>query len=217
MIVKVCGMKEPENIRKLGELRPDYIGFIFYPHSKRFFGSPDPKILDPLHPATKKVGVFVNESMEQIARVVSRYQLDAVQLHGDETSEFCCSFAEFLARTKEGRTVELIKAFGLAAGFDFSRLSAFENCVDYFLFDTPTPVYGGSGEQFDWTLLRDYSGTTPFFLSGGLGPENTGAIRTLTEPAPYGIDLNSRFETEPGIKDIEKLKLVLEIVRDGDL
>lgn len=209
MIIKVCGMREPENIRELAELKPDYVGFIFYPHSKRFFGSPDPAVLDPLGPDIKRTGVFVNETMENIAAAVNRYRLDAVQLHGDESPEFCSSLIKFLDNMQRGKT-ELIKAFGITAGFDFSMLTEYDSYADYFLFDTRTASYGGSGEPFNWKLLANYTGTKPFFLSGGLSPENTGAIRALEQPALYGVDLNSRFETGPGIKDIAKLKLVFE-------
>jgi phosphoribosylanthranilate isomerase len=208
MIIKVCGMRQPGNIRELQELKPDYIGFIFYPQSKRFVGTPEPEIFKSISPEIKKTGVFVNETLDEIADKVIRYNLDAVQLHGRETIGFCRSFRKFMQNMQTNKRVEIIKALGIDAEFDFGSLGEYEDVIDYFLFDTKTPDHGGSGLTFDWSLLEKYRGRKPYFLSGGLSADHIRNITDLKDVRLYGLDLNSRFETEPGLKDIVALKTV---------
>ena len=214
MIIKVCGMKEPENIRQLAELNVDYMGFIFYPLSKRFAGAPDKHVLTSLPTSIKKTGVFVDANIEVIADKVNYYQLDAVQLHGAESPEFCRSLKKVLQNVCGGKSVELIKALGIFPGFNFNDLEVFQEEVDYFLFDTKTAGHGGSGISFDWNILKEYVGSKPYFLSGGISAENVDGITDFADHHLYGVDLNSRFETEPGIKDISKLESVFQLIRD---
>lgn len=207
-------MSEPNNITELVELKPDYMGFIFYSQSKRYIGNLHPDTLASISPSTKKTGVFVNEAMDVMADQVIEYDLDAVQLHGDESAEFCRSFKKFLQNMQTEKHVELIKAFGVDEGFDFSVLDGYEDFVDYFLFDTRTTDYGGSGFTFDWKILENYRGQKPYFLSGGLSLENIDGISEIRDMRFHGIDLNSKFEVKAGVKDINKLRSVFEKVRN---
>lgn len=213
MIIKVCGMREPENIRELAELGPDYVGFIFYLHSKRFVGDLHADATTSVSPTSKKTGVFVNETMDAIADAVIQHDLDAVQLHGDESAEFCRTFRKFIHNMQTEKYVEIIKAFGISEEFDFSTLESYEDFVDYYLFDTKTAEHGGSGIPFDWSILENYKGRKPYFLSGGLNEENVEGIREINDVRLYGVDLNSKFETEPGVKDINKLRNVFDKIR----
>ncbi len=213
-MIKVCGMRDAVNIGQIAELKPDYAGFIFYPDSKRFIGTPGEELFESINSPVKKVGVFVNEAMDVMADKVLQYQLDAVQLHGNETHEFCRSFRKFLDNMQTGKHVEIIKAFGVWEGFDFETLFNYESFVDYFLFDTKTVLHGGSGVEFDWGLLKNYNGIKPYFLSGGLSLENIKMITVLKDPRLYGVDLNSKFEVEPGIKDIDMLRLAFKLIRN---
>lgn len=206
-------MREPENIRELLELKPDYVGFIFYAHSKRFVGGFHADALASIFTSTKKTGVFVNETMDAMADKVIKYDLDAVQMHGDESAEFCRSFRKFLRKVQTEKHVEIIKAFGVSEGFDFGILASYEDFVDYFLFDTKTTEHGGSGVSFDWSILENYHGRKPYFLSGGLSPDNIHGIKGIKDIRFYGVDLNSRFEIDAGVKDIDKLTSVFEIIR----
>jgi len=197
MKIKVCGLKEPENILAVAGLNPDYVGFIRYAKSQRFSEELPADILKQLTPDIIKTGVFVNESIDAINSLIKQYELGAVQLHGDETPKFCSEF--------KGK-VEVLKAFGVDENFDFEALNDYAHSVDYFLFDTKTAAHGGSGKSFNWALLDNYRLDIPFFLSGGLSLENLEEIKNIKHPAFYGVDLNSRFETAPGLKDIDKLK-----------
>ncbi|MHB1179700.1 MAG: phosphoribosylanthranilate isomerase [Daejeonella sp.] len=214
MIIKVCGMRDPANIKDLSELKPDYMGFIFYSDSKRFIGNAGAELLASVDSMVKRAGVFVNEAMDVIADKVLQYQLDAVQLHGEEAPEFCRSLRKFLRNMQTEKHVEIIKAFGVSEEFDFDGLSAYEDFVDYFLFDTKTVLHGGSGVEFDWNLLKKYNGIKPYFLSGGLSHEHINMIKLLKDTRLYGLDLNSRFEVEPGMKNIEMLRLAFELIRN---
>lgn len=215
MIIKVCGMREPDNIRDLVELSPDYMGLIFYPHSKRYMKGLDTSSMKSIPPTIKKTGVFVNESMDAMADEVIQYELDAIQLHGEESAEFCRSFRKFLHNMQTEKHVEIIKAFGISEGFDFTALNDYEDYVDYFLFDTKTDDHGGSGLAFDWSILENYKGKKPYFLSGGLSQENIHGIKDLKDVRFHGVDLNSRFENEAGLKDINKLRDVFERIRSS--
>ncbi len=195
MKLKICGLKYSENIIQVAALQPDYMGFIFYEKSKRFVG--EDFVMPEIDSKIKKTGVFVNSDINYIKEKIKKHDLQAVQLHGSESAELC-----------EGLkgSVEVIKVFGVDESFDFNVLKAYENVCDYFLFDTKTAEYGGSGKQFDWNVLNKYKLNVPFFLSGGIGLEEIEKVQRLKLNV-YALDLNSKFETEPGLKDIEKLKV----------
>lgn len=196
MKVKVCGITNPRNLLQLSMLRLDMIGYNFYPDSKRFVGEDMLLSLVAIPTSIKKVGVFVNASLEYIKEQQETYKLDYVQLHGDENLDM------IKAATK---LAPVIKVFRITNDFDFTSTSAFSS-ADLFLFDTYTKSYGGSGERFDWRKLKDYKGEKPFILAGGIGPEDVTAILKINHPQFYGVDINSGFETAPGIKDTKKVK-----------
>ena len=199
MIVKVCGMRDAENIRQLETLGIDWMGMIFWPKSKRYVSTPP--VYLPQH--VRKVGVFVDASLDAIRQHVEDYQLDIVQLHGQESPDML----------KVLKPLTLIKAFNIATPEDLQKTEPYEGLADYFLFDTKGKSVGGNGEKFDWSVLDNYQGETPFLLSGGIGSEDMQDVKTFHHPKCIGIDLNSRFETEPGLKDITKLKQFLEAIR----
>lgn len=213
MKIKVCGMRNPQNIKSLAELNPDYIGLIFYPESKRFVSDPDQAVLSSLPSSIKLTGVFVDEKEEEVLKKVIHYGLSAVQLHGKETPLYCKNLRRMFKSQLPDVKIDLIKAFGVYQGFDFSTLEAYNDVVDYFLFDTKTSEHGGSGIAFDWTILDQYAGEKMFFLSGGLSPENIEGIFNLATNKIHALDLNSKFETEPGLKNIESLKSAFQLIR----
>lgn len=195
MKLKICGLKDPENIKEVAALKPDYMGFIFYPQSKRFVGNDFD--MPEINPSIKKVGVFVNESKSTVLEKIGKHKLDYVQLHGNESAEFCAELSKSFTK--------IIKAFGIDENFDLLSLRGYENHCEYFLFDTKTPEFGGSGKSFDKSILNKYKLSKPYFLSGGIGMEE---IASIGHPVSkyFAIDVNSKFEIEPGIKDINKLK-----------
>ncbi len=213
MKIKVCGMRDPQNILSLAELKPDYMGLIFYPQSKRYVADPDKKILASLPASISLTGVFVDEPLDQIIQRVIDYDLKVVQLHGGESPGYCMNLRTKLNELRPAKLIELIKAFGIYPGFDFSTLEPYNEVVDYFLFDTKTSEHGGSGIAFDWAILDQYQGEKQFFLSGGLSPENIKGLFNLATKKIYALDLNSRFETEPGVKNIESLRSAFKLVR----
>ena len=192
---KVCGMRDTTNICEALEINPDYMGFIFYPKSKRYVEKNRFDINQIDFKSTQKVGVFVNESIDTILSKVKQYQLDLVQLHGDEPPVFCTRLYN--------QGVPYIKAFGIDESFDFSRMSEYKQAA-FFILDTASKQYGGTGQTFNWQLLNEYTADTPFFLSGGLGLDEIQQIPS--HPMLVGIDINSRFEKEPAIKNISDLK-----------
>ena len=200
MMIKVCGMRDAENIREVEALGIDLMGFIFWPKSSRYVSERP----DYLPRQAKRVGVFVDEDTETIQQMADDYALDFIQLHGHESPEQI-SHLSFLRPH-----LSIIKAFSIATAEDLAQVSAYEGQVDYFLFDTKGPSVGGNGTQFDWQVLTHYHGQTPFLLSGGIGPEDAERIRAFHHPQCIGIDLNSRFELSPGLKDINKLKTFLQ-------
>lgn len=202
MKVKVCGMKYPENMQALAAIPVDMMGMIFYEKSLRYAGNPDAEEINALPPSILKVGVFVDASIAYIADKTERYQLRMVQLHGHESPVFCKELK------KQG--ILIIKAFPVEEPDDLKKCLFYDNCCDYYLFDTRTPQYGGSGKKFDWKILSAYQGEKPFFLSGGIAPEDAKAIGQLNYPPLFAVDLNSRFEQSPGLKDIDKIKLFLK-------
>ena len=219
MIIKVCGMRDPENIREVGGLGVDWIGMIFFAGSPRKIMDNGQWTMDNfdkrysncqlsiVNCQLKRVGVFVNASFEELTETAALFRLDYLQLHGNETPEDCHALQK--------RGYSLIKAFSVATADDLERTSAYEGRVDYFLFDTKCDNYGGSGKQFDWSVLEAYHGETPFLLSGGLRPESAEAIRCFHHPRLAGIDLNSGFEIEPGLKDVEKLKRFIHDIKQA--
>ena len=185
-------MRDADNIREVEALGIDMMGFIFWPKSSRYV-SERPNYMPT---KCKRVGVFVDEDIEQVKRTADEYQLDMIQLHGHERPDYI--------RQLSGRKV--IKAFNIATSADLEATKPYEDIVDYFLFDTKGKSVGGNGAKFDWTVLADYVGETPFLLSGGIGPDDAARIRSFHHSQLAGIDLNSRFEITPGLKDINKLK-----------
>ena len=198
MKLKVCGMKFIENIEQVSGLYPDYMGFIFYEKSKRNFEGVIPK----LPKSIKKTGVFVNEYLEIVISLVEEYQLEAIQLHGDETVTYIKQLKTHLP------SIEIIKVFGIKDEFNFDVLTPFLPLVDYFLFDTKGKERGGNGFQFDWSVLEAYPYEKPFFLSGGIGSKDVLAIQKIIDSnVPiYALDINSKFEIEPGLKNINEVK-----------
>ena len=190
MFVKICGLKDERQVAELDGL-VDCVGFIFYSKSKRFVQS------TPKTKHAQRVGVFVDESIESIFEKVKDNSIDIVQLHGNESPIMCRTI---------GLKSKVIKAFGIDQSFNFKSLIPYEGTVDYFLFDTKTPLKGGSGIQFDWSILDLYNLTTPFILSGGIDENSIDQIKKIHHPKLMGIDLNSRFENAPGDKDIERIK-----------
>ena len=207
MKIKICGMKFPENIAAVAALHPDFMGFIFYPKSPRYAEPLDSAVLKALPESIKKIGVFVNENLENILTFVYKYKLDGVQLHGTELVEMCKELRE------SGLIV--IKAFPIAEAYNFKVTKPYEGVCDYFLFDTKTDAYGGSGLKFNWKMLDDeYKGETPFLLSGGIAADDAEAISKIEHPKFAGIDLNSKFELKPGLKDVDLLKNFIQELKN---
>jgi phosphoribosylanthranilate isomerase len=203
MKLKICGMKHPENMLEVGSLLPDYMGFIFWEKSARYFDGEMPN----LPKSIKKVGVFVNATSEEILDKIKKHDLQAIQLHGSETVEFCESL-----KKNTPKLIDIIKVFSILDTFDFAELKPFEDVCDFFLFDTKGKLPGGNGTAFDWKVLKNYPSTKPFFLSGGIGMDNMEAIKEIskTNLPLYAIDVNSKFEIEPGLKNVELLKLMVK-------
>ena len=201
--IKVCGMKFAENRKEVEKLGVDLLGFIFYAPSKRFIGEkPEMELFNTEKP---KVGVFVDENVFEILGVAKNLGFEYIQLHGKENPKTCGIL--------KNQGLKVIKVFNVNEKFKFGRTKEFEKVADYFLFDTKTVLPGGSGEKFDWKILDKYKGNIPFLLSGGIGPDDVNSIRKIKHPQLFGIDLNSGFEDEPGVKNIEKLKGFIEAVR----
>lgn len=205
MLIKVCGMREPGNIAAVASLHPDMMGFIFYPLSPRYAGNLLPEAVQALPPDIQKTGVFVNEDEAVLFDRVERYGIDVIQLHGTESPDFC--------RKCRDRGFRVVKAVGIAGAEDFGVCDAYTGCCDMLLFDTKSRKHGGTGQAFDWELLKSYRGELPFLLSGGIGAADVSRIQALPQERLAGIDLNSRFETAPGIKDYELLAAFIEELR----
>ncbi|RNI30466.1 phosphoribosylanthranilate isomerase [Rufibacter latericius] len=203
--IKVCGMKYSENITELLFLQPDYVGFIFYEKSPRFISTQVDVFSSVFPKGTQKVGVFVDEEASVILQKVTDLGLGMVQLHGHESPKECQELRE------SGLTV--MKAFRVGAGFDFSQLQEYAPSCDYFLFDASGENPGGNGVRFNWELLKEYQLGVPFFLSGGIDLEHIAEIKALRLPQLYGLDLNSKFEIQPGLKDINRLKQFFEEIK----
>ncbi len=201
ILIKVCGMRDPDNIQELAGLALDYIGHIFYTKSARYVGNL-PSLADA--PGLKKTGVFVNASLSEITTAIAQYDLQVIQLHGDESPA--------LAKDLKGLGMEVIKAFGIDEDFDWTKVSPFLDQVDYFLFDSKSAAYGGTGHAFNWEKLTSYPYEKPYFLSGGLSLANLSEALAFDDARLIGLDLNSKFELEPGLKDIKKIKEALKTI-----
>lgn len=201
MIIKVCGMRETSNIQEVESLDVDWMGFIFYKKSKRFV-SVRPEYL-PIK--VKRIGVFVDSTIEDILTKLEDFQLDGIQLHGSESPEYCQEL-----RRRINRPILINKAFGIRTIDDLKQIDAYEELCNYYLFDTKTESKGGSGQSFDWSILTHYQGETPFLLSGGIGLENEEELKSFHHKQLAGVDLNSKFEISPALKDTNKLDLFLK-------
>ncbi|MFY0603706.1 MAG: phosphoribosylanthranilate isomerase [Flavobacteriaceae bacterium] len=191
-------MKYVENIKSIADLKPDYMGFIFYDRSKRNFEGIIPQLPNNI----KKTGIFVNEVLEIVVSLVEEYKLDAIQLHGDESVAYIEELKSYI------KPAEIIKVFSIKNHFDFKKLRPYESVVDYFLFDTKGKERGGNGVQFDWSVLKNYNSAKPFFLSGGVGPNDILELKKIRKVGLpiYAVDINSKFESEPGLKKIKEIK-----------
>lgn len=202
MLVKICGMKDPENVREIAGLQPDMMGFIFYSRSPRYAGDLKPGALQNLSSRIKRVGVFVNETSDQILEVAQLYNLSMIQLHGDEKPELC--------KTLRRHGLQIIKAISIQDPEDFRIAANYQEDCDYLLFDTKSNRYGGTGKAFNWDLLYNYHSTCPFLLSGGISAQNAGQLKQINHPRFAGVDLNSCFELSPGYKNRELLDNFLQ-------
>ncbi len=198
MIVKVCGMRDANNIRAVEALGISWMGFIFWPKSSRYVS----ELPSYMPERCKRVGVFVDADIAEILGKTDSFGLDIIQLHGKETPKICS-----MLRQTTGKMV--IKALNIASDDDLLLAKDYDGVVDYLLFDTKAQMVGGNGKKFDWDVLKHYDGGTPFILSGGIGPDDAAKVDAFHHPMMAGIDLNSRFEISPALKDVEKLKSFL--------
>jgi phosphoribosylanthranilate isomerase len=204
--IKICGLKHKTNLFDVVEAGVDYVGMIFYEKSPRY-------VLDSLYPEdvwflpdeVEKIGVFVNATFDEIKKYAKLYQLNLIQLHGNELPELCKQLQDL--------GYGVIKAFGVDSEFDFSILNEYKEVVDFFLFDTKTLAHGGSGVTFDWNILSNYTLDIPVFVGGGVGLENLNELLNFNFPFLYSVDMNSKLEKEPGLKDISKVQKAVELVK----
>lgn len=197
MMIKICGMRDEENIAAVASLTPMLMGFIFHDASPRDAGGLNPEAVKSLPPFVRPVAVFVDKDNEYITGICERYGIHIIQLHGAESPEQC--------RRLKSKGFTIFKAIGIEDSQDFRNPAAYNGVVDMFLFDTKSSSHGGTGKKFDWQLLENYNLATPYLLSGGIDADDIDNIIKAMRPGMTGIDINSRFETEPGIKDISKL------------
>lgn len=202
MIIKICGMRQAENIRSVEQTGCTWMGFICYPKSPRYVNH-TPQYM----PHCPRIGVFVDADTDFITQKCQQLSLDGIQLHGHESPQTCHTI-------KQTTGLFTIKAISIATQADIEKAKDYENAADYLLFDTKCPTHGGSGQSFDWQILQHYKGTTPFLLSGGIGPQSTEELLTFTHPQLAGIDLNSRFETSAGIKDPESIQQFINHIKN---
>ena len=204
MIIKVCGMRDGQNIREVEAVHPDMMGFVFWSGSRHFV-SEKPDYL----PETCRVGVFVNSTPEYICSIAQEYGLNRIQLHGTESAELCQTVHELTG-------LPITKAVSISSVIDLSQIGQYEDedAVDMLLFDTKCVIWGGCGQEFDWSILDNYKGSKPFMLAGGIGPGMEERIMAIHHPQFAGIDLNSRFETEPSNKEISKLSVFINNIRN---
>ena len=196
--LKVCGLRDPENIKEIIDVKPDYMGFIFYKPSSRYVGELlSPELMETIPSIIKKVGVFVNEDIKNIINIAAKYRLDLLQLHGDESPGYC--------KKLERKGFIIIKAIRIFSKKDLELVKTYKHCIDYALLDRGGLNYGGNGVKFNWKLLDFYESDVPFFLSGGIRPEDVRKIASIKHNNLHAIDVNSGFETAPGYKDVSKL------------
>jgi phosphoribosylanthranilate isomerase len=201
--VKVCGMVDPSNLKEIAASEPDFIGIIFYPGSPRYVDEEAECGLFRNFPqGIKKVGVFLDENISDIVKISQRAGLDLIQLHGSESPAYCSRL--------RSSGLSVIKVFNIENEFNFESLTRYLPVCDFFLFDTKSTKPGGSGRKFKWEKLEEYSLDKPFFLSGGIGPEDAGLIKSICNQGLFGVDINSRFETITGIKDAELVRKFIE-------
>nr|WP_302189815.1 phosphoribosylanthranilate isomerase [uncultured Prevotella sp.] len=218
MIIKVCGMRDADNIRDISALGVDMIGLIFYPPSPRYvqqFSSGAgiiPDYAPEMGKTPLRVGVFVDDMPQNIVTRVYNYKLDYIQLHGNEPRETLENLRATIDPDIKPK-IKIIKAISVSSAEDIKKYKEYVGAADLFLFDTKCKTVGGSGELFDWQVLQAYDGDVPFLLSGGIGPDDAERIKNFHHPKCIGIDLNSKFEIEPALKDVEKLKQFLVKVK----
>ena len=204
MKLKICGMKYHDNIIEVSALNPDYLGFIFYKKSSRFCDITIPQLPNTI----KKTGVFVNASLDYILDCIKKYSLNTIQLHGQESPEFCTIL--------KAKKVKIIKVFSIKDTFDFTELQPYESVCDFFLFDTKGKFPGGNGHTFDWKVLKAYPSTKPYFLSGGIGLNQINDLKRFQKSEAskycYAIDVNSQFEMQPGLKNTKDLKKLIKAI-----
>lgn len=209
LLIKVCGMRDPENIDCVCETDTDYLGYIFQRESSRYVGrEPDQSIFDRVPSHIKKVGVFVNEEQESLVRLCRRHGLAAAQLHGNETPMYC--------RAVKKNGLMIIKAVSLHDTFNFSSLESYIPVTDYFLFDNRGKLRGGTGIKFNWKILDRYHLPVPFFLSGGIGPGDAAELKKLDHPQLFAIDINSGFETRPALKDTGAVRQFIHEIKKSN-
>ncbi|MDX2285634.1 MAG: phosphoribosylanthranilate isomerase [Bacteroidia bacterium] len=208
--IKVCGMKDPANLREVAALMPDYLGFIFYPGSPRHMRAHlRPEDLAALPPGIRTAGVFVDAELDEVLATAAAYGLGTLQLHGRETAAYC--------RQARQAGYEVLKVFPAGASAGWQHLEPYTDAADAFLFDTAGPLPGGNGQRFDWDLLHGYPFSVPFFLSGGIGPDSLEALRRFQHPHWTGVDVNSRFEAAPGLKRTDLLRTWMRELTDDSL
>ncbi len=211
MLIKVCGVKLDEDLAAIASAGVDFVGLIFYPASARYAGGSIDKnlveLLAKTYPNLKRVGVFVNADREDVLINAESYHLNTLQFHGEETPEYCAQFKDRFS---------IIKALAIETEEDFGACEKYEGICDYFLFDTSGPLPGGNGYGWDWSLLSAYNGDTPFLLSGGIGPADILKICAIRHPRLTGIDINSKFEKIPGVKNCEAIKSFVRIIKAGE-
>ena len=203
MIIKVCGMRDGDNIREVEQLSIDWMGFIFYPKSSRYVS----EVPAYLPTKCKRVGVFVDASTDEIIKKIHDFSLDMIQLHGNESPEQISHLSPLTNH------LSIIKAFNIATAEDLKSTASYTGLADYFLFDTKGQSVGGNGEKFDWSVLDSYEGETPFLLSGGIGPDDAARVSSFRHPKCVGIDLNSKFESSPAFKDVTTLSRFLNEIK----
>lgn len=199
-LIKVCGLNRTNNLHQIGLINIDMIGINLYMDSPRYIGNVSIKT----NPNIKRVGVFVDPSIWELQQYIDDCRLDYVQLHGEASVELCQEIQS---------TAKVIKVFAIDDEFDFGQTVPYSFC-DYFLFDTKSKLHGGSGKKFGWELLDNYEGEVPFLIAGGIGPDDVDAIKGITHTQFAGVDLNSKFEIEPGLKDLRKIEQFVKELKE---
>lgn len=203
MIIKVCGLRDQDNIKEVCTSDIQMVGLNFYPLSSRYISSYDEKSISSIPNYMKKVGVFVNADIPFVKDKINTYSLDYVQLHGDEDIAYCEEIS---------KSCRVIKVFRVDDSFDWSVVPGYSKIAEYFLFDTKTPAFGGSGKKFGWDILDNYEEATPFLLSGGIGPADAMIVNQFQHPQLAGIDINSKFEIAPAVKSKQLIDTFLTVL-----